>query len=220
MKWHSYFDGIFVTSAFDSERRPRLIEDFKRYGISFKWNYAVLCEDGKEGIYKSLTTLFKMSKHWNMSRILHFEDDCSFKCDPATFNSTMNSIVSQAMELDWLQIKLGSVLLRPPDGGLERPNLFKISGSYGLHACAYTREFMELALSLPMELPVDVSWQKSIESLGRSYHTYPLLCSQYPGFSSIQNENKNWDWHISGSFQKHTQKIKEQHEGVVGNNHL
>lgn len=219
MNWISYFDRVFVTSSYDSKRRLRVVEDFKRYGIPFGWNYACHDEDGKKGIYKSLMEVFRMCIYWEYSRVILFEDDCWFKVSPDEFNSIMNRVCEEATSLDWLQLKMGSVLIREPEEGLVTPNLFRIPGSYGLHACAYTREFMELALSLPMSLPIDVDWMKNIESLGRSYHTYPLLCSQYPGYSSIEKKETNWDFNIMGTFNKYTKKIKEQYESVSGNHH-
>jgi hypothetical protein len=211
MNWQSYFDQTYVITLLKPERFLRLKGDFNQYGINLRWFKGIEDENGQKGIYLSLMSLFRECVEKNYSRVLVFEDDCQFKVPPAEFNSYMDSIVTQALELDWLQIKLGSVLIRPVET-LVRPNLFKIEGSYGLHACAYSREFMELALALPESLPIDVCWMKEIEPLGRSYHSYPLLASQYPGYSNIERRVIDWTPHIEGAFKAHTKNLLEKYK--------
>jgi hypothetical protein len=214
MGWQSYFDRIYVISLLRSDRRDRLVSDFEKYGISFQWWPASKNEDGRKGIWQSLYMLFRTSVGRNESRLLVFEDDVQFLVPPDEFNTTMEEIVRQARMIDWIQIKLGSVLLRPVHS-LTTPNLFQTDGSYGLHAVAYSREFMEKALALPESLPVDVCWAKGIESQGKCYHAWPLLAGQYAGYSSIEKEEKNWNYHIQGSFKSHTQKINLLNSGNV-----
>lgn len=206
MGWQSYFDMIYVISLSESERKERLIKDFREYGIKFNFWSAIKCEDGIEGIYMSLMDLFSFCLERNFSRVFIFEDDCKFLVPPEEFNEKMDEIVRQARMINWWQLKLGSVLIREA-GPLVTPNIFQMNGSYGLHASAYTSGFMRLALSLTKELPIDVSWAKSIEPNGKCYHSYPLLCSQYAGESSIEGRITNWDFHIQGAFKKHTSKI-------------
>lgn len=208
MTWKNYFDRIYVISLLKSgcERRERIERDFKEYSIEYRWWPAAKHKDGRKGIYLSFRMLFRTSLSRGESRCLVFEDDVQFLLPPKEFNETMDEIVRQAQMLDWMQIKLGSVLLRQATH-LVTPNLFETFGSYGLHAVAYTREFMEKALALPEELPLDVAWSKYIESEGRCYHAWPLLCSQYAGMSSIEGKEVNWDFHIQGAFKRHTEKI-------------
>lgn len=206
MIWKNYYDRIYVITIGVIERQQRIKQDFREYGIDFNWWSGIINSDGKKGIYDTFRYLFRYSLEKKYSRLLIFEDDCQFLLPPQEFNETMEEIVRQAQMLDWMQIKLGSVLLRPASH-LVTPNLFETFGSYGLHAVAYTREFMEKALTLPEELPVDMAWSKHIESEGRCYHAWPLLCSQYAGMSSIEGKEVNWDFHIQGAFKRHTEKI-------------
>ena len=214
MSWQLYFDRIYVISLGESERKERLIKDFREYGIKFNFWTGIKCEDGREGIYLTLMNLFSHCLEKNMSRVAVFEDDCKFLVPPDEFNEKMDEIVRQARMINWWQLKLGSVLIREA-GPLVTPNIFQMNGSYGLHASAYTSGFMRLALSLTKELPVDVSWAKSIEPNGKCYHTYPLLASQYDGNSSIDKCYRNWDEHIQGAFKKHTSKINLLNSGNV-----
>lgn len=204
--WQDKIENCYVLSIEGSNRRNKILHDFIKYDIKFKvWN-ADVHENGKKGVYLSYSNIFKWCILNNMGNILIFEDDVQFLLPPKEFNETMEEIVRQAQMLDWMQIKLGSVLLRPASH-LVTPNLFETFGSYGLHAVAYTKEFMEKALALPESLPVDVSWSRDIESQGRCYHSFPLLAGQYKGFSDIEKCEKNWNEHIIGAFKRHTEKI-------------
>jgi hypothetical protein len=212
MSWRNYFDKIYVITIGDVERKQRVIDDFRKYGINFQWWGGTKDIDGKKGVRTSFIYLFKQAQ-W-LSRCLIFEDDVKFLVPPDEFNAYMEEIVRQSREIDWWQIKLGSVLIRPVEH-LITPNLFRIEGSYGLHAAMYSREFMQRALELPESIPIDSLWMREIEPHGKCFHAYPQLASQYPGISLTEGGFKDWGYYIEGAFKKHTQKLNLQNNSKI-----
>lgn len=207
MSWQSYFDRIYVISLPDSERRVRVREDFDQYGIHLYFWDGIKEQDGKLGIFRTYREIFSNALWEGYDKIMIFEDDVLFVPWPADFRQSMDRIVQEAKMIDWMQIKLGSVLLRPVSE-MVTPHLFRIESSYGLHAAAYSKEFMKIVMDYHYDgTPIDVMHMKQIEPLGKCLHSLPLLCSQYSGLSSIEGKHTNWDYHIHGSFETHTKKI-------------
>lgn len=210
--WYKYFDEIILLNL--ASRTDRLIyasHELKRYGIPFEREIAIPDDNGRLGVYLSLMKIFRQSLGLGLKKILIFEDDPKFLCTPDQFNDTMEKCVVQLQKLDWHLFKLGLVALQPFVKFVDE-NILPIRKSYGLHACAYSEEAMRYLLELKMELPFDTLMSNTIEQEGKSYCSYPLLCSQLVMKSDIEKRVTDWDHHIQGSYKTHIAKLLTDNE--------
>lgn len=219
--WTNYFDRIFLLNL--KSRADRLedsITELEKYKIPFEWYEATPDNNGEEGVYKSLTRIFREALANGWDRVLVFEDDVEIVHED--FNEIMDKCVKQLPE-DWEQFLLGCNLLCPSTG-FQNKNLIKVQMSYALHAAAYSKSFMVQFLSLPKSLPVDRMIALTIMRNNKTYASYPMLCNQRLSKSSINDYSPdmpglrpywdeevgtvNWGKFMKEQYEKHTAHLK------------
>lgn len=208
-KWINFFDEIFVINLLKrQDRLLRITEDFEQYEIPFTRINAIENGNGAEGLKDTMIGLFTESIQKGYKNILVFEDDCMMKNDPFWFNDTMDKVVKQIPE-NYIMCFLGCQITSSISH-FHSPNIIKGNKMFSTHAVMYSLQGMKEILSQGITAPIDNFYVDTIEKMGNSYATYPLLCSQYPGYSDIGKSEINWDVFITP---RYAQKIAEMNHG-------
>jgi GR25 family glycosyltransferase involved in LPS biosynthesis len=181
--WHNFFDRIVVLNL--KHRRDRLFEvekEMNKYKIPFELVEAIYHQDGRVGIYESIKSLFRHSIKENQKNILIFEDDVKILRED--FNELMELCVEQLPE-DWRIFHLGANLPDKTKVIQYSENLLQVKRALALHAVAFSSDTMKSILTLPYQVPIDITIANWIHSGGGCFCSYPLLATQKPGKSDI-----------------------------------
>lgn len=201
MSWIDFFSDIYVINL--AKRTDRLIQitiDFEKYGIPFKRVEAIELPSGAEGLMETMKQIFREAIAEKKEHILIFEDDNEFVCGVDQFHLTMENVIAQLPE-NYIMIFLGCQVT----GGatsFHSPNLVCGNQMFSTHAVMYSLQGMKEIMSRGFEYPIDNFYVAKIEKIGRSYFTYPLLCSQYAGFSDIGKNEISWKPFIEAKYQQ------------------
>jgi hypothetical protein len=204
--WFEQFDKIWVLHLPNRKDRYRQTTDeFERYQIPFSWRPAFPHADPRMGLYLTMRLAFEEALQKKYESILLFEDDCQFLWDP---QPVMDKALLQ-LPMDWDLLYLGCNLVNRP-AGFYAPNLLPVSRALATHAVAYSAAAMELFVSLPVTLPVDILLAQQIQSSGHSYCICPMVVSQYPGYSDIMRQVTNWTPFLQTRFKEQVTPLLDQ----------
>lgn len=210
MSWTNYFQKIYLINL--KHRTQRLFNSavqLRNYNIPFEVWEATYDQNGTNGIYQTLIGIFKHCLKNGIQNVLIFEDDLNI------INKGINEIMPQVIEQipeEWMELRLGANIPQPHLATIYSDVLLRVKRMLALHASAYSRECMEAIISLPKQLPIDVSVANWIQHLGQSYCTYPFLISQRDGFSDIEQRQTFYKPFLEDRYQKVIEHLKQQHE--------
>lgn len=194
------------------ERTDRLLHGsamLSACGIGFERVPGIKKENGQEGIYDTLMIIFMDAVYRELQSVMVFEDDVKILQDD--FNELLNASVSE-LPKGWHMLYLGANL---PDHKLVTrysDYLLKTKRALALHAVAYSLECMKMILSLPRQLPVDLQIANFIHPMNETYVTYPLLCSQRPDYSNIENREVCYTNYIEDRYAAVIKHLNFKHE--------
>lgn len=185
--WTAYFDKVFLINL--PERTDRLKEatdELGRYNIQFERFEATSDQNGAYGLYKTMMALFKMCVEIEYYNILVFEDDIKFLLDVKETNKIMNDAFKQ-MDIIWDLLYLG--INHPiPFGNKISKNILRVERGLSTHAVGYNIVTIKHLLNAPMILPFDIMLVEKIQKFNLSICINPILCTQRPGYSNIENK--------------------------------
>lgn len=200
----NYFDKIFVVSL-DNEvgnkRKEVLIPHLEEQGIEATIWTATEHENGIVGLLCSMVGLFKHCLQMKYKTVLVLEDDTHFK---VSFWDFIREVWPQ-MPKDYHCLFLACTLLSRPER--IAPNILRIGSSYCTNAIVYTAEAMRMIIPMIGKHPTqayDVTLMKELQPLGKCLATFPQMCFQREGYSSIEKREMNWEMYQRQAFITYT----------------
>lgn len=200
--WTDFFSRIVLINLVT--RTDRLLEssdELNKYGVPFEVVRAIKNENGQRGISDTLRALFKESLKMGHKKLLVFEDDVKMLVEPNEFDRVMD-LAQVELPTDWDMLYLGANIPYPSCAWEYSPHLIKIGYALSLHAVAYSSKCMERILRVPRQLPIDVQIAKEVHWAASSFVTYPLLCTQRPGYSDIESREVSYGHFIEDRYKK------------------
>lgn len=207
MEWQNKISRIVVLNL--PERDDRLLDFAKQaeqYNIPYERISAIKDTQGAKGLRDTMVLLFNDCISMGLENCLVFEDDAEIVASPPVFDDTMNKVVSQLPGNYWMCF-LGCQIT----GSISHyhsPNVIQATMMFSTHAVLYSLQGMKEIAGRDFKYPIDNFYVSDIERYGHSYCTYPLLCSQKPGYSDICQNEISWVPFIDAKYQ---QKINEFH---------
>lgn len=202
-----HFDHIAVVSL-DNEighqRMSVLDPHLKEHGIEYTKFVAIENENGVIGLLKSMKELFTSCIQMGFKNALVLEDDSNFK---VPFWPFIEEIWSQVPN-DYHCLFLACTLMSRPER--ISPNILRISSSYCTNAIVYSREAMKLILPMieaNMTTAYDIILMKNLQPDGKCFATYPQMCFQRSGYSSIEKKVMDWESYQSHAFNTYTKGV-------------
>jgi GR25 family glycosyltransferase involved in LPS biosynthesis len=203
--WTDFFDKILVINLPSrTDRLLQIAEELYKWGIPYELVNATPHEDGAEGLRITVEKIFRDAIAANLKSVLIFEDDAMFVDSCGNPNDTMEQVVKQ-LPPTWQLLYLGA---QCTNGFKAKPsnNLLLLDMAFATHAWAISLDGMREILAAGLEAPIDNSVVKTVQPKGNTYITYPLLCTQRPGYSDIGRTEINWQPFIE---QRYYQKFSE-----------
>lgn len=199
--WTDFFGHIeLINLAHRTDRFLQSMDELRKYGIRPLVCRAIKCENGQEGISKTLRSLFETYVQSNRP-LLVFEDDCKMVVTPWEFESVLEMALLE-LPTNWDMLYLGANLPDPKQVSEYSAHLLRTTRALALHAVAYSPQCMSLILNLPESLPIDLLFAEQIHPRGGTFVTYPLLCTQRPGHSDIENRHTEYSHFIEDRYKK------------------
>lgn len=206
-----FFDQVSVLNLPERTDRLRLVKDqMHKYRIHAGYVPSMKNENGQQGVYDTLAKVFRRAIAAGKKSVLIFEDDVSIV--NVKFNSIIFAATKQLPE-DWQMLYLGANLPNPNLVTRYSPNLLLTKRALALHAVAYSKSAMEMILSLPKMLPIDLQIASFVHPIGKTFVTYPLLCTQMDSISDIEKE-KNEEGVLVGKKTKNDFYITPRYKKV------
>lgn len=207
--WQNYFDAIFCLNlAKREDRRNRMLEQFEVYGIGAKFWESYYHEKGYFGLVVTMKHLFEYCLDKGYEKILIFEDDAKIMHPPDEFHRYMEASVNDLKNVHWDLFYLGLQHVKRFRRWVT-PNLLPVECGYSTHATAYSKRAMEFVVSRHIDEPIDNWLVREFQPQNTSYCTYPLLVTQFDGYSDIGNDHCNWNHYITTSYHKHLKDIMQ-----------
>lgn len=147
--------------------------------------------DGQYGNYISHLRVLEECVKDDIGTVAIFEDDVEF-CDG--FEDKFSELYYQVPS-DWDMIYLGHNRPASTNVPTESPNVLKIFGAFAIHAFILNRRAIEMAcndLSNTTQ-QADVYYANAQSTLN-TYGFANQLCSQAPGWSDIEQGDRNYRW--------------------------
>lgn len=207
--WTNFFSRIVLINL--ASRPDRLVEsslELKRHKIPFEVVPAIKNENGQQGISDTLRGLFRETLDAGHRNVLVFEDDVRMVVEPEEFERVMDLALIE-LPSHWDMLYLGANLPDPKQVKEFSAHLLRTTRALSLHAVAYSRWAMEQIISLPPSMPIDLQIAQEINTCGGSFVTYPLLCTQRPGYSNIEKKDVSYTHYIEDRY-----KIVEDYLGL------
>lgn len=207
MEWINKIGRIVVLNL--PKRTDRLLEiteEFENYEIPFERVSAIEDSRGAEGLRLTMVKLFEEEIEKGTEHLLVFEDDNKFVVEKFWFHDTMNKVIDSLPER-YIMLFLGGQLTGKVNS-FHSPHIISATKVFSTHSVLYSLQGMKEILARQMTAPIDNFYVASIEQLGRSYMTYPLLTTQRAGYSDIGNNFIDWNNFIQPRYK---QKINEYH---------
>lgn len=196
--WTDFFDHIYLINL--ERRTDRLLQakwELDKYDIPYQVWEANDREDGRLGIYLSLQRIMQDAFGRQYKNILVFEDDALFLTDPKVFMPW----ALKDLPTDYDILYLGANLTKGYQPKFHSPNLLYLPRGFSLHACAYSASGIDKVNRLEStDLPVDLAIANKIQPHGKCYATYPMICTQRPGFSDIEKKQTDWGYALQNRF--------------------
>jgi GR25 family glycosyltransferase involved in LPS biosynthesis len=203
--WTDFFDKILVINLPSrTDRLLQIAEELYKWGIPYELVNATPHDNGAEGLRITVEKIFRDAIADNLNSVLIFEDDAMFVDSCGNPNDTMEQVVNQ-LPPTWQILYLGA---QCTNGFKAKPsnNLLLLDMAFATHAWALSLDGMKEILAAGLEAPIDNSVVKTVQPNGHTYITYPLLCTQRPGYSDIGRTEINWQPFIE---QRYYQKFSE-----------
>lgn len=202
------FSKIFVINLDNETGKERLdliTHHFAGHEIPFeRFKATEQPRNGSHGLLWTMKRLFIKCVVENLENVLVFEDDTELV---APFWPFIEEIWPQ-LPKDYHTLCLGTNLLSVPER--VSPNILRIRSAYATHAMVYSLEAIRMILKfLDSEFnntcaAYDILLMKELQTLRKSYCTFPQLALQRPGYSSIEQGNKDWAATSKFTFHAHT----------------
>lgn len=202
-----YFNKIFVVSLGNEVGHQRMaITDAHLYDeqISYEIWDATENENGVVGLLQSMHKLFTHCINMGFEEVLVLEDDTEFV---VTFWPFIKEIWPQ-LPKDYHCLFLACTLMSRPER--VSTNILRIEASYCTNAIVYTREAMQLILPMiesNSTTAYDIILMKYLQPDRKCYATYPQMCFQRAGYSSIEKTEKDWKSYQTHAFQTYTKGL-------------
>lgn len=208
MSWTRHFGGIeLINLKARTDRLLQAYDELKKYRVPHLVCRGTPCENGQEGISRTLRSLFDVHVQ-TFKPLLVFEDDVQMIVDPIDFDSVMDMAMME-LPTNWDMLYLGANLPDPKQVTEYSAHLLRTTRALAIHAVAYSHQCMNYILSLPEELPIDLMFANKIHPRGGTFVTYPLLCTQRPGYSNIEKKEVSYTHYIEDRY-----KIVEDYLGL------
>lgn len=205
--WINYFDAIFCLNlAKRTDRRDVMLEQFERYALPVKFWESYEHEKGYFGLVVTMKHLFEYCLDQNYNRVLIFEDDAKIIPTPDEFHRNMEDSIEGLKQVNWDLFYLGLQHAKRFKRWVT-PYLLPVDCGYSTHATAYSKHAMEFVTSRHIDEPIDNWLVREFQIYNTSYCTYPLLVTQFEGYSDIGNDHTNWNHYITTSYHKHLKDI-------------
>lgn len=201
------FDHIAVVSLGNEIGRQRmsvLDPHLKEHGIEYVKFEAIENENGVVGLLQSMKELFTSCIKMGIRNILVLEDDSNFRVPFWPFIEQVWPQVPSDYQCLFLACTLMSRPTRISD------NILRIESSYCTNAIVYTLDAMKAILPLIEKYPTtayDVTLMKHLQPEEKCYCTYPQMCYQRSGYSSIEKKEMDWESYQSHAFNTYTKGI-------------
>lgn len=209
--WTDYVDKIYLINLpFRKERLDRSEKELQRFNIPYEivpayYDYF----DGRNGLYTTMIKIFRDAIEKGYNHILIFEDDV--KILRTDFNDKVEeSLLELPSDFDFCY--LGGNIPLPYYAKSYSQHLLKVTRCLSTHAVLYSNKAIRKIINLPKDLPIDKLIADSLQEKN-TYFAYPLLCSQYEGYSDIYKCPFNNKELIEGRFEKveeYLMKIENQ----------
>lgn len=202
-----YFDQIFVISLNNDIGRQRMAvldPHLKEQKIEYTVWTATEHENGIIGLLCSMHGLFTWCIQNGYENVLVLEDDSVFK---VPFTPFIQEVYPQ-LPKNYHCLFLACTLMSRPERISD--NLLRIGSSYCTNAIVYTREAMKLILPMIEKNPTqayDITLMKNLQTEGKCYATYPMMCFQRKGYSSIEKTEMDWESYQVHAFNTYTKGI-------------
>lgn len=202
-----YLDQIVVISLPNDVGRARmsvLEPHLKEQGIEYMKFDATENENGVVGLLQTMKELFTILVGHRFTNVLILEDDSEFVLPVRDF---MNEVWPQVPK-DYHCLFLACTLMSRPVRISD--NILRIGSSYCTNAIVYTLEAMRLILPELEKNPTqayDITLMKGIQQEGRCYCTFPQMCYQREGYSSIEKRSMDWKSYQTQAFNTYTKGL-------------
>jgi GR25 family glycosyltransferase involved in LPS biosynthesis len=203
--WTDFFDKILVINLPSrTDRLLQIAEELYKWDIPYELVNATPHDNGAEGLRITVEKIFRDAIADNLNSVLIFEDDAMFVDSCGNPNDTMEQVVNQ-LPPTWQILYLGAQCTNGFKAK-KSSNLLLLDMAFATHAWAISLDGMKEILAAGLESPIDNSIVKTVQPNGHTYITYPLLCTQRPGYSDIGRTEINWQPFIE---QRYYQKFSE-----------
>lgn len=175
------------------EDRPDRMEEFKKNNFPFeveRFN-AIKTDPGWKGCTKSQLVILSRQKDFPF---IIFEDDCVLLKSWDVVENAMKQLPE-----DWDMLYLGATLERPIERYSE--NLFRLKNAYCAHAIIYNskravdyilNEHENFFRNSSERNTLDVFYFYAVQEKFNCFIVSPLVATQRPGFSDIENMNVDY----------------------------
>lgn len=207
MIWQDYFPKVIIPNLPErTDRLERITKLLWDYGIEATIWEATKHTDGRLGLVITMQGIFRWCLQEGYERVFIMEDDCEILVSAGEFHITMDNCCEDLSKIQWDCFYAG---VQHPKAftGWRTPNLLNVTNGYSTHATGYSKKAMEFVVGNPIQEPLDNFLARELHKQGTSFCSYPLLCSQYAGYSDIDKDHKDWGIIIKKTFQESTISI-------------
>ena len=207
-----FINKVFVISI-DKEELKICDYGMRKQEIEYEEFEGVVDTNGAKGLNLTMIKLFKHCLEQNLQNVLILEDDARWLI-PKVSDFIMQCFPQ--LPKDYYCFHLGINLLTTPERISE--NVLRVDQAFSSHAIIYSREGMEFILPLieaNTEIPYDITLRRSVQTIGKTYCTFPMICTQRDRFSRIENKMTYWDSIMATTYAMHTKNI-QSYPGHVG----
>lgn len=174
---------FIITLSSRRDRQDVVAQEFYKYGIKYTWWKAIKNENGRLGLIETMKELFAKALNSYYDHILVFEDDAKFIVNPHTY---LHKCLEQ-LPSDFHLFYLGCNIAKEPVR--VSTNILQTKDAYSSHAILYSREGIKLIMQQIEQATVyDMFLVKKIQSQGKCFCSYPLICSQQNSYSDIEKK--------------------------------
>jgi GR25 family glycosyltransferase involved in LPS biosynthesis len=201
---NDHVDKVFVVNLLERwERMERTAAELSRHGVKYEPWAAIKKNNGEQGLRETMKHLFEHVLYKGYSRVCVFEDDIRILVE--SFKEQFDDCIANC-PADFSLFYLGANLWHKPMR--YRKNVLKVTGAYSTHAVIYSREAIEQILSfLHKEKAYDRILVDHIQPGLNCFCAYPLLITQYNGFSDIAKKEVDYQKFLEQRYWERTKDI-------------